>query len=115
LQGHTGVVRPLDLAASAEPVPSEWGLGERHAIVQVVASSNLDEILNAIRGLPVPERLKLVERVVHEITESQAASNPRRDPHAVIGSFADIEDVMEQVCEAAMVARERDPLRLPDG
>ena len=80
-----------------------------------MATKNPDEIYAAIRGLPVPERLKLVERVVHDITETQSAGTSKRDPRAVIGSFADMADVIEQVSEAAMAARERDPLRLPNG
>jgi hypothetical protein len=80
-----------------------------------VASSNLDEIFNAIKGLPVPERLKLVERIVHDITESDSRRSPKLNPHSIIGSFADVEDLLNQVSEAAMAARERDPLRLPNG
>jgi hypothetical protein len=80
-----------------------------------VATTSVDEIYAAIRGLPVPERLKLVERVVHDITEGQPTGPSKRDPRSVIGSFADISDVIEQVSEAAMAARERDPLRLPNG
>jgi hypothetical protein len=80
-----------------------------------VATKNSDEIYAAIRGLPVPERLKLVERVVHDITATESTGAPKRDPKAVIGSFADVADVLEQVSEAAMAARERDPLRLPNG
>ena len=80
-----------------------------------MATKNPDEIYAAIRGLPVPERLKLVERVVHDITATQSAGVSKRDPKTVIGSLADVADVLEQVNEAAMVARERDPLRLPNG
>lgn len=36
-------------------------------------------------------------------------------PMALLGSFSDIPDVIQDVCEAAMVARERDPLRVARG
>jgi hypothetical protein len=80
----------------------------------VPASKAIDELLATIRGLPVPDRLRLVEYVVHDIALDESVpqdSNPR----SVIGSFADVADVMQDVCEAAMVARERDPLRLSNG
>jgi hypothetical protein len=80
----------------------------------MATSKDVDELLAAIRVLPVPERLKLVERVVHDIAGADAPA-PGRDPMSVIGSFSDIPDVIQDVCEAAMVARERDPLRLPHG
>jgi len=67
----------------------------------------MDEILSAIRVLPIRDRLKLVERVLHDINESHRAGEPRRDPRAVIGSFADIADVMEQIAASALADRER--------
>jgi hypothetical protein len=38
----------------------------------------------------------------------------RSDPMRIIGLFADDPDLMTDVCEAAMTARERDPLRRSD-
>jgi hypothetical protein len=83
--------------------------------LQTVASTKVDDIYTAIRGLPITDRLKLVERVVHDITEAQATGPATRDPHSIIGAFADIPDVVEEISEAAMAARERDPLRLSNG
>ena len=57
----------------------------------------------------------MATKSVHDITAAESTGAPKRDPKAVIGSFADVADVMEQVSEAAMAARERDPLRLPNG
>ncbi len=64
-------------------------------------------ILEAIRALPRPDRLRLLEQLVHEIAEDTVV-----DGRAVIGLFADEADLVEQVCRAAMAARERDPLRV---
>jgi len=50
-------------------------------------------------SFPVPERLKLVERVVHDIIEMYTAVIPNRDPRSVIGSFDDVSDLMVQVTE----------------
>ena len=70
-------------------------------------ASSVDELLNVIGALPVRDRLKLVERVLHDITDSQGATRATRDPRSVIGSFADIADVMDKVAAAAMADRER--------
>jgi hypothetical protein len=80
-----------------------------------VTTADADEIYAAIRGLPVADRLRLVERVVHDIAEGQAARVPKREPKAIIGSLAHMADVLEEITEAAMAARERDPLRLTNG
>jgi len=69
-----------------------------------------DDLFGAIRSLPVPERLRLVERVVHDIAESEKLEP--NEAMSVIGSFSDVSDLIEQISEAAMVSRERDPLRL---
>lgn len=83
----------------------------------VAITKNIGDLLEVIRGLPIPERLKLVERVVHDIASGENPS-PSKTPMSVIGSFSDIPDVMQDVCEAAMVARqaehrERDALCHP--
>jgi hypothetical protein len=80
----------------------------------VSASKAIDELLVTIRGLPVSDRLRLVEHVVHDIALDESAAQDG-NPRSVIGSFSDVADVMQDVCEAAMVARERDPLRLSNG
>lgn len=68
---------------------------------------NVDEIIKVIRALPVRDRLKLVERVLQDITDSQGVTPATSHPRSVIGSFADIADVMDEVAAAAMVERER--------
>ena len=78
------------------------------------ADPSIQELLIAIRALPVRDRLSLVEHVVHDIASDDAPLQDQ-NPNSVIGSFADIADVMDDVAEAAMVSRERDPLRLSNG
>ena len=105
-----GASRLRTMMAIARAIPA----GGR-ATLRPVADTNVDEIYSAIRALPIPDRLKLVERVVHDITEAQATGPVERDPRAIIGAFADIPDVVDEICEAAMAARGRDPLRLSNG
>jgi hypothetical protein len=71
-----------------------------------------DDLFGVIRNLPVADRLKLVERVVHDIAEPEG-SEPKAQPMSVIGAFSDLPDLIQEVCQAAMGARGRDPLRLP--
>lgn len=76
-----------------------------------MSTQHAQQLLDAIRQLPRGERLRLVERVVHELAEEQEASRP----DAIIGLFGDQPDLIEVVSEEAMQARERDPLRLRGG
>lgn len=70
-------------------------------------------ILEAIRALPRVERLRLVEQVIHDLTDS--ASEPTRDPRAIVGMMADEPDVMDLACELAMQARRTSRMRIVDG
>ena len=79
-------------------------------MIAVATGTNIDDLLTAIRSLPLPERLRLVERVVHEAAEqSEGANGSGRS--AILGLFADEPGLMDEVCESAMQSRERDPLR----
>lgn len=79
-----------------------------------MTGSNADRIFEAILALPPKERLRLVERVVHQLAESSAAAEA---PGAVsiVGLFGDEPELIDEVVEDAMRARERDPLRRFDG
>jgi hypothetical protein len=72
--------------------------------------TDVDEIFQAIQGLPVRERLRLVERVVHELADTSTAPSASAAP-ALLGLFADEPDLVDEVCRMAMEARRRDPLR----
>lgn len=41
-----------------------------------MASERIDEILATIRTLPVPDRLRVAERIVHEVAEATPGSPP---------------------------------------
>jgi hypothetical protein len=83
-------------------------------------ATDADQIFQAIRSLPVPERLRLVERVVHDLAEVSAneratTSQPAQEPASLLGLFADEPELVDDVCRAAMDARKRDPLRTGAG
>ena len=73
-----------------------------------MSTKQAQQLLNEIRQLPRGEQLRLVERVVHELAEEHGPSSP----DAIIGLFADQPDLIDVVSEEAMLARERDSLRL---
>jgi len=76
-----------------------------------MSAEQAQQLLNAIRQLPRGDRLRLVERVVHEPAEEHGSMSP----DAIVGLFADQPDLIEAVSEEAMQARAMDPLRLPGG
>jgi len=69
-------------------------------------ATRTEELAAAIRALPPGGRLRVVERVVHEMAaDLPGVAAPQ--PPSVIGLFADMPEVVDEVCEAAMEARER--------
>jgi hypothetical protein len=73
-----------------------------------------DHLFHQIKTLAPRERLRLVERVIHDLTDVGEIEAAAGDARTIIGLFADEPDLMDEVCEGAMVARERDPLRVRD-
>lgn len=60
---------------------------------------------------PVETPAGPVEVVVRPLERDEASRAPANDGASVVGLFADESELMDQVCDAAMAARERDPLR----
>ncbi len=79
--------------------------------------TRIEEIYSAVRSLPLPDRLRLVERVVHDAVEASGKeSAPAREgEHSMIGLFADEPDLIDEVCRMAMEDRATRPLRASDG
>jgi hypothetical protein len=73
-----------------------------------MSQPDLDQLLRAVRALPRPGRLRLVESVVHDLA---AEGNGSPTGKSVLGLFADDAKLIDEVCDAAMTSRERDPLR----
>jgi len=91
-----------------------------------------EEILDAIRGLPEGERRRLVIRLRRAFGHGRGGESATfedlatlldegggvedgQQPGSIVGLFADEADLIDEVCEAAMAARERDTLRIGDG
>lgn len=73
----------------------------------------LDDLLRTIRAMPLSERLKLIQRLVQDVAQDAERAQGTAAHSAVIGLFADEPELVDEICEAAMAARERDPLRQP--
>lgn len=67
------------------------------------------QIYQAIRSLPVPERLRLVERVVHDVVETPVPGKSSPKP-SLLGLFADEPEVIDEICSQAL--RDRGVRRL---
>ena len=63
--------------------------------------------------MPLGERLRLVQRIVQDVAQDAERTGSSGAQPSVIGLFADEPELVDEICEAAMAARERDPLRLP--
>ncbi|MBX9787422.1 MAG: hypothetical protein K2Y37_00775 [Pirellulales bacterium] len=76
---------------------------------------HLDEQTYALAQRLANQQKISVEQLVSQAIE-QYASGPRRDEsprEGMIGLFADIPELMDQIVEEAYQNRERTPLRLP--
>ena len=79
--------------------------------------NRIEEIYSVARSLPLPDRLRLAERLVHDAVE---ASDKQPAPvgeseDSMIGLFADEPDLIDEVCRMAMDDRATRPLRASDG
>jgi hypothetical protein len=74
-------------------------------------SSSLEEIYSAIRALSVPEQLRLVERVVHDVAEAEAKSTAPHNGSGLMGMMADEPELMDEVLEHARRLRARMTVR----
>jgi hypothetical protein len=78
-------------------------------------SNRAEDLVDAVRALPRQEQLRLVERIVRDFAEGGGGNALGNPAHAtsLIGLFSGDTDVIDQIAEQAMAAREMDPLRRP--
>ena len=81
--------------------------------------SNAEQVFQALQNLPVPERLRVVERVVHELADvstispvaEPAAPQRKRSP---IGWLADKPAVADAILQSGTEGRAADRMRSLD-
>ena len=74
-----------------------------------MSNDHAADLLGAIRALPRPERLRLVEQLKQELAEEAEAPT---EGSSIIGLFSDESELLDDVSRDALAARERDPLRI---
>lgn len=78
--------------------------------------TDIEEIYSAVSSLPLPDRLRLVERVVHDAVEaSTTETRVAEGKRSLIGLFAEEPELIDKVCRLAMEERTTRRLRVSDG
>ena len=83
-----------------------------------VATKSFEEIVAEIRALPVADRLKVIERVAHEVVEDTRAPSgvAQRVPVPdLIGLMEDEPELVDEVCALAYEMRAEARPRATDG
>lgn len=81
-----------------------------------MASQSTDELLAAIRRLPLDERRRLIERAVHEAAEDTPKPPPVAASPApsLLGLMADDPELVDQMCSFVYQARTTASMRTID-
>ncbi len=73
---------------------------------------DVDHLVQEIRQLPIRDRLRVVERIVHDLADASPAEGAPADPFMPIGLFADdpagVDDMMKTVEDMRRGSRLRD-------
>jgi hypothetical protein len=84
----------------------------------LVAINPIDELVAAIRRLPVEARLRLIERVAHDVAEDTpkppAVAAERAAGPSLLGLFADEPDLVDRICALAYEDRAKAEPRAVD-
>lgn len=76
--------------------------------------SNVEQIIQEIQTLPIHDRLRVIERVVHDLADTSVAqqqAGAAEGRPSLLGLFADEPELIEEVCRTAMEDRKHDRLR----
>lgn len=74
--------------------------------------TDVEQIFQAIHGLPVRERLRLVERVVRDLAEAELDEEATAEGgEPMLGLFADDPDAVDEMMGTVMEMRRRSRLR----
>jgi hypothetical protein len=68
--------------------------------------TDIEEIYSAVSSLPLTDRLRLVERVVHDAVAASKKVTPIAEgARSMIGLFAESPELIDEVCRLAMEDR----------
>jgi hypothetical protein len=84
-----------------------------------MTAKTLDEILSEIRALPLAERLRVIERVAHEVAEvtpdAPAVSTGSAAVPSLLGLMEDEPELVDEMCALAYELRAEARARVTDG
>ena len=72
-----------------------------------------EDLVQAIEALPVPERLRLLERVIHNLASYPGSSSIVRTPDqpSLLGWLADAPELADAIIQHSSSVRERELMR----
>jgi hypothetical protein len=85
--------------------------------MSIGTAKTLDEILSEIRALPLAERLRVIERIAHEVAEvTPDAPAVSKEPatQSLLGLMEDEPELVDEVCALAYELRAEAHARVTD-
>ncbi len=79
-----------------------------------MATLTIDELLAAIRRLPMDERLRLIARAAQDAAEDAAKPGAVRSVPSLLGLMADEPELVDRMCAAVYEARATARMRTVD-
>lgn len=79
-----------------------------------MASPNIDELLAAIRQLPLNERRALIERATRDADQDTPHPPIAGHPASLLGLMADEPEVVDEMCSVVYAARRTARMRTLD-
>ena len=78
-----------------------------------MSGQSTEQLVRAIEALPVSERLRLLERVLHDLTSEpqRAGSIGTRDRSSLLGWLSDEPELADAITEHSRTIREREQVR----
>jgi hypothetical protein len=79
-----------------------------------MATPSIDELLAAIRQLPLGERRTLIERATRDADQDSPHPPPAARPASLLGLMADEPEVVDEMCSVVYAARRTARMRTLD-
>jgi hypothetical protein len=79
-----------------------------------MATPTIDELLAAIRQLPLDERRALIERATRDADQDTPRPPPAAQPASLLGLMADEPEIVDKMCSLVYDARKTARMRALD-
>lgn len=79
-----------------------------------MATSTIDELLAAIRQLPIDERRALIDRATRDADQDTPRPPPAAQPASLLGLMADEPEIVNKMCSLVYDARKTARMRALD-